>query len=286
MPSILEMNIPGTPNGEYMTVITNPIDVTLPPVFAESIEYISGIAETSEIDFDIGTALVGFLIDNESVHVNGGVISGLSITPPLNLINLEEAVDAHYSLSTEWVAQNDWELSIDLYPNTISQNAIGGTNSTFIRLKTASEIDLVYKAGTLVVVNLSTAIPISQLSKLRVRSVGTTITIYLNGGSVGSVPRTAGALKVDTLGQKGGGNHFDGILSNAKLTDLTNPMTNSLEFELGNLTGNTEVNNGVTLTYNNIATTDDVRFKNYLSNDSTQWISDLRTIDIAPQIEV
>jgi hypothetical protein len=75
---------------------------------------------------------------------------------------------------------------------------------------------------------------------------------------------------------------FAGNVSQVSLTHITTPA-NSLFFELNNLTANTEVNNGVTLTYNNIATTTDVRNTYTLSNGGTQWISNLRTIDIAAQ---
>jgi hypothetical protein len=75
---------------------------------------------------------------------------------------------------------------------------------------------------------------------------------------------------------------FAGNVRDVSLTHITTPA-NSLFFEINNLTANTEVNNGVTLTYNNIATTTDVRNTYTLSNGGTQWISNLRTIDIAAQ---
>ena len=75
---------------------------------------------------------------------------------------------------------------------------------------------------------------------------------------------------------------FAGNVSQVSLTHITTPA-NSLFFELNNLTANTEINNGVTLTYNNIAPTTDVRNTYTLSNGGTQWISNLRTIDIAAQ---
>jgi hypothetical protein len=47
------------------------------------------------------------------------------------------------------------------------------------------------------------------------------------------------------------GSFWKGILSTPKLTDITTPA-NSFKFELNELTANTETNNGVTLTYQNI----------------------------------
>ena len=78
------------------------------------------------------------------------------------------------------------------------------------------------------------------------------------------------------------GRFLNGILSNLSLENITTPA-NSLAFTLGELTANSEVNNGVTLTYNNIATTQDVRDTYTLSSDGTQWVGALQTIDIAAQ---
>jgi hypothetical protein len=163
---------------------------------------------------------------------------------------------------------------------------VGNTNTggTFIRINSATEIIFHIVSGVFVTVTLSQAIPADKLSTIKVVLVGSNIKIFLNGllAGQGTVSGTIQASEYNVIAQKGGFNFFNGILSNVKFKD-TVTLSNSLEFKLDELTANTETNNGVTLTYQNIGTGTSVRDTYVLSNDGTQYISDLRTIDIAAQ---
>ena len=120
------------------------------------------------------------------------------------------------------------------------------------------------------------------LHHFKITSVGTAITVLLDNVPI-ATGTASGLVPIDNIGTYSSGLlFFEGILSDVKLTDITTPA-NSLAFGLDNLTGDTEANNGVTLDYRNIALTSDVRDTYTLSNNDTQWISDLRTIDIAEQ---
>jgi hypothetical protein len=71
--SDLSISITGIPNGSYRTVLLESGGAV---VFDTSIVYSSGSATATGISSTAGTALTGYVIDNESPHVNGAVITG------------------------------------------------------------------------------------------------------------------------------------------------------------------------------------------------------------------
>jgi hypothetical protein len=120
------------------------------------------------------------------------------------------------------------------------------------------------------------------LHTVKIARVGTTVSISADDVPLLTATNTD-PFKVDRAGNWANNSfYFNGVESNLRLTDVATPA-NNLEFALNQLTANTEINNGVTVTYNNIGTASTIRNTYTLSADGTQLISDLRTIDIAAQ---
>ncbi len=206
------------------------------------------------------------------------------------LIDLERTAGAYYSLNTPIVMTGDFEIEIDVLINSNARFMVfsGGTSSGDFELFLDGEVDgaLSYRvggsnpSGTTSVQNYFT---INELRPVKVKRVGTTVTLS-SPNRTDFVVTISGSLSINNFAARPSVSSLflDGIESNLKVTDVSTPA-NNVEFGLDKLTGTTEVSNGFTLTYNNIATTDDVRNTYVLSNGGTQWISDLRTINIAAQ---
>jgi hypothetical protein len=139
MPSKLAISVSGVPDGSYMTVIVDPTDTTLAPLFAASIGYVSGIANTGNISPDTGTALTGFAIDNLATPVNGAVITGVTtesdITP----------VTGGMTLTASWVTRGTayTELSNAQSASVRVDATIANTDSGILMEAGASGVGLV-----------------------------------------------------------------------------------------------------------------------------------------------
>jgi hypothetical protein len=103
MPSKLDISVTGVPDGSYMTVIVDPTNTALAPLFAASISYVSGAASTGNISPAAGTALTGFAIDNLATPLNGAVITGTTtstFTPKTQGMTLTSAWSAGNNYTT------------------------------------------------------------------------------------------------------------------------------------------------------------------------------------------
>ena len=215
-------------------------------------------------------------------------LSGVAEAITRVLVDLSPTSNGFYSLNSSFIAASDHTVECDFYASSFASRVVlvGNTDAggTFIRINSATEIIFHIVSGVVVTVTLSQAIPANKLSKIKTVLVGSNLKIFLNGVLVGqgTVSGTLQAANYNVIGQKGGVDYFDGIISNVKFKD-TVTLSNKLDFALNKLTANTETNNGVTLTYNNIGTANTIRDTYTLSADGTQLISDLRTIDIAAQ---
>ena len=263
MASKLDIDVSGVPDGTYKTILTNPVDDSV--VFASDVGYVSGIATTGTITPDVGTSLTGFLIDNLATHLNGAVIYGVTVSTGVItskvFINLESTASAYYELDTPWTATGDFEIEVDFLISTATTfNMIlgkSGDSSNWFGVVNGGKIQLVIGGSTATETALS--YDDGVLHTLNVKRTGSTITTTIDGSIAAPNATKTNTLSWDFIGAWNSGNlNFNGILSDVKLIDITTPA-NSLVFGLDNLTGNTEINNGVTLTYQNIATTVDVR---------------------------
>jgi hypothetical protein len=224
------------------------------------------------------TGLTGSLPDMLSAYVfSSGAV----------FIDLEQTSNGFFSLSSEIVFANDFEVEFNFAAPTGAsfRNITGAIASSRYEILFTSSGDFTAfdsVEGQRIVTIAGAPYSDGRLHLCKVTRVGGLQSLFLDGVLMGSKTMTVHNVSFGTFGNKGTNtNRYDGIIANLKLTDITTPA-NSLEFKLNELTDNTETNNDVTLTYNNIGTGTSVRDTYVLSNGGTQYISDLRTIDIAP----
>jgi hypothetical protein len=199
------------------------------------------------------------------------------------LIDLSPTSGAFYSLDSEFVATDEFEAEIDfLTSSTDSFSMILGGSSAgdYLAIRGGGQLRL--SIGGAVFNQTTGGYNDGVLHTVKISRVGTTVSISADGVTLVTATNTD-PFKVDSVGTWANNSfYFKGIESNLRLTDVDTPA-NNLEFNLNQLTANTETSSGVTATYNNIGTANTIRNTYELSADGTQLISDLRTIDIAAQ---
>jgi hypothetical protein len=174
------------------------------------------------------------------------------------LIDLSLTSNGFYSLGTPAVFAADFEISGYFYYDganivTILGNSLN--NNNFLEVSTSGVITSRISGATSS--SASSAVSLNILNKFKWYRAGSVVKLELNGVQIISYS-TSLNLTLDFIGRSNTGNFFGGIISDLKLTNITTPA-NSLEFKFDQLTANTETNNGVTLTYNNIGTGTSVR---------------------------
>tara|TARA_R110002124_G_scaffold74641_1_gene200367 strand:- start:368 stop:1096 length:729 start_codon:yes stop_codon:yes gene_type:complete len=205
-----------------------------------------------------------------------------------NFINLlGDPPQAYYELDTPWVASGDFEIEVDFSTTSLdlmylANNTSAGSN--YLRISGGQLRLRLNDGSTSTTVSSTTGYDDGILHNVVCGVKGGVQFMTVDGIVEAEVTNNTPNpnTNFNIIGTSANSAYFQGIISDVKLTDITAPA-NSLSFGLDNLTGDTEVNNGVTLNYRNIAETSDVRDTYTLSNNDTQWISDLRTIDIAEQ---
>ena len=210
-------------------------------------------------------------------------LSGVAEVITRVLIDLSPTSGAFYSLGSEFVATDEFEAEIDIVTSSTDSFSMifgGSSSGDYLALRSGGELRL--SMNGVVFTQTTGGYNDGVLHTVKISRVGTTVSISADGVTLATATSTD-PFKVDRAGNWANNSfYFRGIESNLKLTDITTPA-NSLEFKLNQLTANTETNNGVTATYNNIGTANTIRNTYTLSEDGTQLISDLRTIDIAAQ---
>ena len=182
--------------------------------------------------------------------------SNIPIVVPItqNFINLlGDPPQAYYELATPWVAAGDFEFEIDYQLNelTNSHAFCGGTGNDLFRVDGASNT-MLFRIGGNVYTSTGAYTEDLKLNTAKMVRTGGTVKVYRNNVEIDSRSIPVVDFDVEELGKRDIFDYFKGIISNVKLTDITTPA-NSLSFGLDNLTGDTEVNNGVTLNYRNIS---------------------------------
>ena len=207
-----------------------------------------------------------------------------------NLIDLSPTSGAFYSLGTPKVFTGDFEIEAYFVTTVIDAEVVivGGSiadnNEIVIDIR-LGRVRFFARNNTALAFSITSANAYSdgKQHKALASYVSGVATLKVDGTTQGTATASlSGSENVGFIGKRSNGNFFNGNISDVKLTDITTPA-DSLEFKLDQLTANTETNNGVTLTYNNIGTGTSVRDTYELSADGTQWVSALRTIDIAAQ---
>ena len=232
MPSKLDINVSAMPDGTYQTILTDPIDDAI--VFSGLKDYVSQAASFELVDVDIDTDLTGFVIDNLTPHMNGSVITGVTVYITEVFINLESTASAYYSLSTPWVASGDFEIELDFVSHivsvgnaTLTAGATRGNNSLVSDIDTSGRIRFFAYAGASlqgVMTSNTTGLDDNIQHTVKLRYIGTTASIYIDGVFDKSITwALVGGENIGFFGKRGDDtNFFDGIISNVKLTDLFN----------------------------------------------------------------
>ena len=190
---------------------------------------------------------------NDRLSLAGGYrayVEGLLGSVTKNFINLlGDPPQAHYELATPWTAAGDFEIEVD-FSTTGSNNgklfdtAADGLNRLVLWVS--------FSTGTIQWITPDPVTVLLDGVEISTNTVSVTDGLLHKLKMVGTGGGTVGVLgmRFNSI------DYFKGIISDVKLTDITTPA-NSLSFGLDNLTGDTEVSNGVTLNYRNIAS--DVR---------------------------
>jgi hypothetical protein len=246
MPSRLQIDINEMPDGNYKTILTNPTDDSL--VFAGSLDYLLGLSEASLFSVDVSTALTGFVIDNELTHIDGAVITGITIAPLapfIGFVNLEPTSSMHYQFVSPITRSANFDISFNFYSRAAGieimlGNSASGTgfiaciNGKF-RVNIGSNIDS--PAGT---------IKPYVYYNARVTREGTLVTLYIDDAQVGS-SNSSTALTINVAGMFDGGTRY----FNGYLTDL---YIDGEYWTLGEFGTNSELSapSGIALNYVNI----------------------------------
>ncbi|MFQ3208767.1 MAG: hypothetical protein ACI9HU_000246 [Colwellia sp.] len=188
----------------------------------------------------------------------------------INLIDLNGS-NAYYSLGAAWVAPNDFDINLKaVLPAASTTYALfGQAASTANYFKILSTGYASISIDSSVVTSTVLATKGLKLRRYGVRLIGNDFIFTESGIVIDTVTDAVAAAKtltLDVFAQSNNTQFFDGIFSKPNLIDITT-SSNSLPFGLSNLTGNTEIINGVTLTYQNIAETIDVRDIYTLTNE-------------------
>ena len=183
-------------------------------------------------------------------------LSGVASDITRVLIDLSPTSSAFYSLGTDSVLTTAYTLSIDAILRTSSTTyAIYGKASDANNyLKILSNGYLSLDVDGTVVTSTTLATKDSKLRNYSVTLSGNDFIFKESGETVSTVTNATAAAKTLTLnliGKSNAGEFYFGILSNSNI--------NGLNFALNQSTDNTETNNGVTLTYQNIGTASTIR---------------------------
>jgi hypothetical protein len=206
------------------------------------------------------------------------------------LIDLSPTSNGFYTLSSNFAPVGDFTLECDILQDgglgTGNQVFFGSPSdsSTYIGTISNGTIRFRVNNGTTSISIPAPFLNSTKLIKFKAVSFSDVVTLSLSGTTIDTFTETRKPV-IGVIGNYNLPDTFsvwDGVISIPRMIDDVT-SANSLEFELDQLTANTETNNGVTLTYQNIGTGTSVRDTYVLSNGGTQWVSDLRTIDIAAQ---
>jgi hypothetical protein len=170
------------------------------------------------------------------------------------LIDLSETAGSFYSLGTDFVATTDYSIEQDVYFSGALIRLSGNLNNSNNRviINANGSIEWRPAGGVDTVTTSAGVVPLNKLSLPKVERIGSVGKIYVNETVVLTATVPTGSATINTFGNQNGV-VSGGLISAPKLTDLTT-SSNSLVFKLNEVTDNTETNNGVTLTYQNIGT--------------------------------
>jgi hypothetical protein len=157
------------------------------------------------------------------------------------LILLDDTAGSFYKLYADWVATDDYSIEQYVYFTGSFIALTGNVYNSTSRIGIYGHGGLFWRpeAGLTTVTTSTGLVPAHKLSLIKVERIGSVGKIYVNNFLVATETVPTGNVVVNANGSSGGA-ATGGILSDLKLTDLTD-TSNSLEFELNQLTDNSEL---------------------------------------------
>ena len=279
--AIINITANGIPDGTFSTTLSS-ADTT--QVFGGDVAFLGGVAA---INTQIADGYYyGLVRDNNVPSTMCAPIKTLVIneTGTQVFIVLNKADNAHYLMSADWAPTDTYALRAKFVTSTDQTAIIVGsmdTSNTYFGLGTNDRlylrIDGVNFVATVVYDDGKQHTAYAEISPSNVK-------LFFDGDVVLDVAR--GSSETMILNSIGAniltGPEFQGIVSDVSLIDITNPA-NSLYFQLSNLTGDSEVDNGVTLSYQNIALTQAVRDTFTTIAGQISWVGGLTSFDRATE---
>jgi hypothetical protein len=192
-----------------------------------------------------------------------GLVSNLVNLIQRVFINLEPTANAYYSLASPVVFAGDFVTEFYVIANDATTsntyNGLAGTATDYFKSTSATSFTIANATSGAKVMTSPAALETGKYTRVRVRRVGPDVSVAVGYGAYGAaISGFTGDVSIDVLGQSNNANYFNGTLALPVFTNVATPA-DSESYTLGNLTGTTETSNGNTLTYQNIAETQDVR---------------------------
>jgi lysophospholipase L1-like esterase len=230
MPSKLDIAVSSVPDGTYKTILTNPADDSI--VFAADVDYVSGIATTGSITPDVGTALTGFVIDNQVTPLNGSVIYGvtnvLAGVSTRYFNTLDPIQTSHYTIANPIAFAGDFEIEVEFVTSKtgVEQHLLDSSADILCKMTLSATglAKFLVGDGSIWAVNITGTTNLSdgRLHTVKCSKVGNFYNIIVDGNQ--EATRTSATPVTPSITQVGrranGTNYFDGIIANVKFTDL------------------------------------------------------------------
>ena len=184
-------------------------------------------------------------------------------------------------LDTAFTPAGDFEVEASVSTTSVGNqlSIFRGTSNDFITVDISSTNTVRFWArvgGVTQTIISSAAINDGNLHNVKATYTGTTAELFVDGVSGGTATwALTGAQDISMIGRtQGGSNYFDGIIANAKLTDLST-TSNSRIFPLalgpGSSVENSTINSG-SVTYTNIPDADRDLFT--FDEADQRWVGD------------
>jgi lysophospholipase L1-like esterase len=241
MPSKLDIAVSSVPDGTYKTILTNPADDSI--VFAADVDYVSGIATTGSITPDVGTALTGFVIDNQVTPLNGSVIYGvtnvLAGVSTRYFNTLDPIQRSRYTIANPIAFAGDFEIEVEFVTSKtgVEQHLLDSSADILCKMTLSATglAKFLVGDGSIWAANIAGTTNLSdgRLHTVKCSKVGNFYNIIVDGNQ--EATRTSATPVTPSITQVGrranGTNYFDGIIANVKFTDLTNATTTTFALD-------------------------------------------------------
>jgi len=202
------------------------------------------------------------------------------VSPWRYFSTFDPVLNSYGELDTAFTPSGDFEVEVTFALNSLtgdlvflSDGVVGDTE--WLRID-ATNGSLDAKLNGLFYSNDGAFTADSKLNIAKFTRIGSTLTVKLNGATVGTHTVGTSSVSYKMIGRRGGAtlNYFDGIIANVKLTDLATPA-NSRIFPLalgpGSSVENSTINSG-SVTYTNIPDANRERFT--FDEANQRWVAD------------